>query len=275
MKGKFHMTQNCLGTIRSYYAKFSEKEKIIADYILKKPEIIIHRTINEVADDLKVADATVFRFSKRIGFKGFQAMKIALASEISTPIRSIHEKLSENDNENTITENVFKSNIRMLQKTVQMIDSNAIKKAIDLILSGKRVELYGTGTSAIIVMDAYQKFVSAGICVFAFMDSQSQLISASNLTENDVAIIFSHSGTNKETLKILKTASETGAKTIGITSSPKTPISLNVDVAFYTSAEDLEYTEATFVSQIAKICLIDAICLNILHINRHHKTPLK
>ncbi|MES8790479.1 hypothetical protein U6O01_12330, partial [Cutibacterium acnes] len=76
------MSKNCLGQIRSHYARLSEKEKKIADYILNNPENIIHSTINDVAEDLNVADATVFRFCKRIGFKGFQAMKITLAAEI-------------------------------------------------------------------------------------------------------------------------------------------------------------------------------------------------
>ncbi|GAA3328985.1 hypothetical protein GCM10020331_075180 [Ectobacillus funiculus] len=46
-------------------------------------------------------------------------------------------------------------------------------------------------------------------------------MSASQLTENDVAVVISHSGTNKDTLRILQTANENGAKTIGITSFPK------------------------------------------------------
>jgi RpiR family transcriptional regulator, carbohydrate utilization regulator len=262
------MPLNCLGTIRSSYHKFSEKEKKIADYILEKPEFVIHRTINEVADDLDIADATVFRFSKHIGFKGFQAMKIALASELTTPLRTIAEETTNKDNEKALTEKIFKSNIRTLQNTIQMIDSNSIKRAIDLILHANRVELYGTGGSAIIAMDAFQKFVSTGIRAFAFIDTHFQLMSSSQLAKDDLAIFISHSGSNKDTMKILKVVNETGAKTIGITSNPKSPISLNVDVALYTDAEETEYFSAAFSSQIAQLSLIDAICLNIINLKQ-------
>ena len=85
----------------------SVKKKKIANYILEQPEQIIHSTINEVADDLNVADATVFRFCKRIGFKGYQAMKIALAAEIMTPIQQIHEEISETDNEKRLLKKSF------------------------------------------------------------------------------------------------------------------------------------------------------------------------
>lgn len=264
MKGNLLMTQNCLGTIRSYYSKLSEKEKKIADYILEKPEIIIHRTINEVADDLNIADATVFRFSKRIGFKGFQAMKIALASEIMAPARHLHDEITEMNNEKILTEKIFKSNIRTLQNTLQTVDSNSIKNAIDLILQANRVDFYGTGGSSIIAMDAFQKFVRTGVKAFSFMDAHFQLLSASQLSKNDVAVIISHSGTNKETINILKTIKESGAKTIGITSFPKSPISVSVDVSLTTSIDETEYLPASFASRIAQQSLIDALCLNII-----------
>ncbi|MDP4162257.1 MAG: MurR/RpiR family transcriptional regulator [Bacillota bacterium] len=267
------MTQNCLGTIRSYYAKLSEKEKTIADYILKKPEIIIHRTINEVADDLNIADATVFRFSKRMGFKGFQAMKIALASEIMTPIQHNPEGVNEKKNEKTLPENIFNSTVKTLQNTLKILDINSFKKATELILQANRVEFYGTGGSSIIAMDAFYKFVKTEIKAFAYIDSHIQLLSASQLSKSDVAIIISHSGSNKVTMDILNTINETGAKTIGITSVPRSPISLNVDVALYTGSEESDTLSMGFSSQIAQISLINALCLNI--VNLKQRTPGK
>ena len=262
------MPLNCLGTIRSSYHKFSEKEKKIADYILDKPELVIHRTINEVADDLNIADATVFRFSKHIGFKGFQAMKIALASEITTPIRNVQEEKIDKKDEKSFTEKIFKSNIRTLQNTIQMIDGNSLKKAIHLILQAARVEIYGTRDSALIAMDAFQKLVSTGIRAYTFIDTHYQLMSASRLTKDDLAIFISHSDSNKDTLKILKAVNENGAKTISITSDPKSPISVNVDVALYTDSEATEYSTATFTSQLAQLSLIDAICLTINNLKK-------
>lgn len=269
------MTNSCLGKIRSYYARFSEKEKKIANYILDTPDKIIHRTINEVAEDLNVADATVFRFCKRIGFKGYQAMKIALASEIITPMEQIHEEITDQDNEKTISEKVFKSNIRTLENTLQIIESDSIQKAVELLHHAQRVEFYGTGGSAVIAMDAYHKFIRTGIKAFAFLDSHFQLMSASQLSKHDVAVFISHSGTNKDTIDILNTANESGAKTIGITSFPKSPISQNVDVALYTSSEETEYRSEALASRIAQLSIIDALYVNLMILNKEKaKTAL-
>jgi DNA-binding MurR/RpiR family transcriptional regulator len=265
MKGKFLMTQNCLGTIHSQYHKFSEKEKMIADYILKKPELVIHRTINEVADDLNIADATVFRFSKRIGFKGFQAMKIALASEVMTRSQT-EQKEAPVEEEDSLTEKIFNATIRTLQKTLELNNQDSIKKAVDLIRRSNRVEVYGTGNSALMAMDGFQKLLNSGIRAFSYQDPHYQLLSAARLTRDDAAIIISHSGSNKETMNILKTAKDAGAKTVGITAFPKSPLSLNVDIPLYTSLEETESISAAFASQMAQISLINALCLNILHL---------
>jgi len=263
------MAQNCLGKIRSYYARLSEKEKKIADYILENPEKIIHSTINELAEDLGVADATVFRFCKRIGFKGYQAMKIALASEVIEPIQQIHEEISENDSVKTVTEKVFKSNVRTLENTLEILNGHSIEKAVEFLLQANRVEFYGTGGSAVIAMDAFHKFVRTGIKAFSFVDSHFQLMSSSQLSENDVAVVISHSGTNKDTINIMKTAKNNGAKTIGITGYPKSPIAQNADVALFTSSEETEYRSEALSSRIGQLSLIDALYVNVMISNKN------
>jgi RpiR family transcriptional regulator, carbohydrate utilization regulator len=262
------MTENVQGKIRSHYARFSEKEKKIADFILNNPNKIIHNTINEVAEELNVADATVFRFCKRIGYKGYQAMKIALASEVVTPIKQIHEGISEEDDVKTVAQKVFKSNIRTLENTLQILENESITNAVEMIQQANRVEFYGTGGSAVIAMDAFHKFIKTGVKAFAFLDSHFQLMSASQLTKNDVAVVISHSGNNKDTLSILDQANENGAKTIGITSFPKSQLAQKVDVALFTSSDETEYRSEALASRIAQLSLIDALVVNVMKLNK-------
>lgn len=63
--------------IKSLTSIFSEKEKRIAEFILNEPEKVIRGTINQVATEIDLADSTVFRFCKRLGYNGFQDLKIA------------------------------------------------------------------------------------------------------------------------------------------------------------------------------------------------------
>ncbi len=72
-------------------------------------------------------------------------MKIALAAEIMTPIQQIHEEIAETDNEKTIAEKIFRSNVRTLENTLQILESNAIEKAVKLLMKADKVQFLWHG----------------------------------------------------------------------------------------------------------------------------------
>ncbi|KHD84628.1 MurR/RpiR family transcriptional regulator [Bacillus ginsengihumi] len=254
----------CLRRIHAMYTQFSEKERKIADYITNYPNKVIHSTISQVAEDMFVADATVFRFCKRIGFNGFQAMKIALASEISTPVQDIFETIQETDSEKEIAEKVFKSNMNTLQDTMHTFNENSFHHAVHIILNARRIEFYGNGGSGIIALDAQHKFLRTGLQTVAYTDTHLQMMSASQLTPQDVAIIISYSGSNKDMLQLLEVVKESGAKSIGITNFAKSPLSQKVDVPLFTTSCESDFRSGAISARVAQLSLIDALYVNVM-----------
>ncbi|SFG04695.1 transcriptional regulator, RpiR family [Halobacillus alkaliphilus] len=255
-------TKHVINRIRSSYSQFSEKEKLIADYILENRDQIVHSTINQVADDLMVADATVFRFCKRLGFKGYQAMKIALASETVNPIQDIHETITENDTDLEITEKVFQANIRALEASRDIQNHETLAQAMEDLLSAERVFFYGSGGSGILAMDAHHKFLRTGMETHAYTDSHLQLMSASQLREGDLAVVISHTGSNKDILDIVDVAKSNGARVMAITNFAKSPLTKSVDLSLYTVAQETEFRSEALASRIAGLTLIDSLFVN-------------
>ncbi|UII56756.1 MurR/RpiR family transcriptional regulator [Cytobacillus spongiae] len=253
---------HCLARIKTHYVHLSDKEKRIADYIANDPEKIVHCSINQVADDLEVADSTVFRFCKRLGFKGFQAMKIALAAEIVTPMKDIHEHINEEDDIQTVTEKVFRSNIKTLEDTLKI--TGDFETAVKAILASDKVEFFGSGGSSIIAMDAYHKFIRSGIPVQANSDTHIQLMSASQLSSKDLAILISHSGSTKDLLQVLDLLKENHVQTIAITNYAKSPLSQRADISLFTVAEETIYRSEALSSRIAQLTIIDALFVNVM-----------
>jgi RpiR family transcriptional regulator, carbohydrate utilization regulator len=256
--------QHCFPRIRSHYSQFSEKEKMIADFIIANPEKIIHSTISGVAENLGIADATVFRFCKRLGFKGYQAMKISLASDIVSPIKDIHETIHEQDSEGVIAQKVFRSNIRTLEDSLRILKEETFREAVQAMLVARRIEFYGTGGSGFIAMDAHHKFLRTGMTSNAYNDSHMQLISASQLTEEDVIVFISHSGANKDLLEVLEVAKKNRVSTIGITHFAKSPLSSRVDIPLFTVSQETEYRGEALASRISQLSIVDALYVNIM-----------
>ena len=252
-------TMNGTARIRGAYSTLSKKEQRIADYILKQPEQIIHHTINQVADDLDVAESTVFRFCQRVGFKGYQALKIALASDVVAPLQDIHEDITETDTALEIAEKIFSTNGKTIESTRQILEGISLEKAVELFLGARRIEFFGSGGSAVVALDAYHKFVRSGLQVSAMLESHMQLMSASQLTAEDVAVVISHSGASKETLDIAKLLKEKGVPTIAITNYAKSPLSKIADVSLFTVSQETAFRSEALASRIAELSLIDAL----------------
>ena len=257
-------TQHCLVSIRNNYGHFSDKERLIADFILKYPDKVIHYTINQISEKLSIADSTVFRFCKRIGFKGFQSMKIALAAEFVAPIDNINEKIEEKDSIGVISEKIFRSNIKTIEDTLQIQDENLIIKAVNAIMKADRVHFFGSGGSAIVALDAYHKFIRSGINANADLDSHLQIMSASQMKDKDLAVLISLSGSTKDLLDISQVLKNNKVPILAITNFAKSYLAERADIALYTVADETDFRLEVLSSRIAQLSIIDALYTNVM-----------
>lgn len=262
--GFFHLNgSNVLNKIRAVYDSLSMKEQTVADYILENPQETIHQTITELAENCHVAEATIFRLCKRVGFRGYQAFKIALASDIIQPIENIHEEIKATDNIGIIQRKLFKSHIDALNETLSLMEEEELQKAIDAISNADKVDFYGSGGSATIALDAFHKMIRTGIPCSYQQDSHLQIMSAALLTPKSVAVGISHSGSNKDVIDAIRVAKENGATTIGITGYMKSPLTKIVDILLYTSSKETKFRSESMASRIVQLAIVDTIFVGV------------
>ena len=61
-----------LAIISSYLPTLSKSEKKVAQYILSNSDEVVNLSINELALLSEVGESTIVRFTRKIGFGGFQ-----------------------------------------------------------------------------------------------------------------------------------------------------------------------------------------------------------
>ena len=86
-----------------------------------------------------------------------------------------------------------------------------------------------------------------------------QMIVASHLSEGDVAIGVSHSGSSKDIVDALKTARDHGAKTVAITNVGRSQIDKVSDVVLHTSSSETSYSILALNSRIAQLAIVDTL----------------
>lgn len=238
---------------------FSEKELKIADFILADPRNASRMTINEMATELGVADSTVFKFTRKLGFKGFRDFRTGLLSEEFDPQVSIHENVTDNDDALTVANKVIHSSAKSLTDTLALLSAKDLERGVQMLTAAKRLSFYGCGESFVIALDAYQKFLRSPIPVLCVNDTHMQVMQASQLDKGDVAFVITHTGLTKEMYVVARVAHDAGAKVILVTSYPSQRISEYADLVFTSTSEEIGYRPESLSCRYAQLAIIDSL----------------
>ena len=222
-----------LEVVRGKYNSLNPMEKKVADYILERPSDVIHYSITEFAEQCGTSEATIYRLCRKLGFNGYQEFKICLAREIGFPKREI---LKEEGSFEDFVNGIFRENLNLIEGTMELLETDKIEKAVDMILKSRRIIFFGVGRSSIIARDGSIRFALLGFSANDYSDPHVQVMVGASLTKDDLVIGISHSGVIKDIVKSLQVSHDAGAKTIAITSGINSPITKVVDLVLYCSA---------------------------------------
>ncbi|MEQ2579714.1 MurR/RpiR family transcriptional regulator [Hominiventricola aquisgranensis] len=250
--------------VQSMFPELKKKnDEKISRYIEENPKEIIHMTVAEASEACGVSEAAMVRYSQKLGYKGYQAMKISIAQEAIAPEQQIYGQLAKDDTIKTIVDKIIDSDIQALKSTSEVLDRNAINDAVNLILNCKTLLFYGIGGSGSVALDGQHKFLKIGYLALAYTDSNLQAMSASVLSANDVVIAISHSGASKDILTALHLAHQAGAKTIVITNYAKSPILEEADIVLNTFSTETTFSSDALSSRIAELSIIDMLYIGV------------
>ena len=241
--------------IKLKYDEMGKAEKKIADWLSQNPGEIIPLSIVELAEKCDCSEATIVRFAKRLGFSGYQGLKISLAQEHGT--QTVNTDITGSESCFEIYEKMCQEIYMSLEKTKKSLSGEELSRAAEKIMSASKIVIFGLGNSASIAVDAAHKLLRAGCGAVAYTDNHMQSIAASQLTENDVAIGISHSGSSTDIVDALKIAKSNSACTICITSKGKSPIIKVSDIKLRTDADETKYSILALNSRIAQLAIID------------------
>ena len=245
--------------LRGLYPSLKTALKKVADVILRQPEMAIYASVNEVAAACGVSEATVMRFCRILGFRGFQDFKISLARELVLPEPRPHEEVTDDDDPANIVRTVFQAKRASLQDTLEVMDIEGMEATCQLLLNSRQVVVIGSGSSGTAVAHARARFMLLDLKAQICTDFHFMLMAAALLTKDDVVLAVSNSGTTRETVETVRAARENGAKIVAITNNSLSPLSREADLVLATAARDTTLPGETDGSLVCQISIIDAL----------------
>ena len=115
------------------------------------------------------------------------------------------------------------------------------------------------GNSASIAADAQHKFLRLDLNAHAYTDDHMQMIAVSSMTDQDVLLAISYSGSSRNVVEAAHQAKEQGATVISLTNEGSSPVSKLADICLNTYSQETRYRTYAISSRMAELTIIDTI----------------
>lgn len=196
--------------ILKIFDELTPVEKSVADFFLSNTKLIDFNS-KKLSKLLYVSEATLSRFAKKCGYKGFRELIYVYKKDLS---ESVQEK-----DISTLSMRVHDNYLKLLNESFELLDEAQMKRIANLVNQSKRVCVYGMGSSGFAANEFRLRFMRTGLYVEAITDSQMIQMNSALMDENNLVIAISLSGKTKEILTGISLAKKRNAKVVLITAN--------------------------------------------------------
>ena len=209
------------------YPELSQKEKRIADYIIKNGRTIFTLSAVDLAKKAEASAATVVRFAQHIGYSGFRQLRVQIINEVKEEMmpEERFELLTHHDSKISTWIKVAEQEVENINQTLGGIEKEKFEMFLEDLRKARCIYTIGIGISSIIARLSAYLFNQAGVRThFCARDEISFIEKLINLKIRDVVLGFSFPPYSKETVKAMEFCSQRGAKCLSITDRLTAPI---------------------------------------------------
>lgn len=254
---------NALSRLRGFLPSLSPAEKKVGEFTLENPERVLQMTLDEIAAQTGVSNATALRFCYSLGYESWLAFKFALVQSLPNSPRLEGENPNKRDKNSVIARKVLLRSMQAIDDTLAIIEDDKIDQAVALIRKARRILIVSAGTSAPIAQELHNRLLRLGLDCHMQTDSYLQGMEVAHLNAKDLLIVISQTGYSSNPRQTAAEAQAQGVPILYITGNNLSPIAQFADVVLLSVMQ--ESTPETLSSRVAQYAMVHAlyVCLAI------------
>jgi len=230
------LQQSIESIIKAKYGELSDLQKKIANVFMTDSFQLAFLTITELGKRVRASEASLTRFARSLGFKGYSELQHMLQEEVRknlTPQEKMRQSLKQYDgNSSHSLKRIFAEEAEKIKQGYEEVDEESFQRAVDTVVRSQKVYIMGQGISVAIVDFLQFRFRRMGFDVSALTDGgSSSMENLLALTPEDTLIAIGFFRMYPEVVAALEFAKKVGARSIGITEDRHTLIAKNSDTA--------------------------------------------
>ena len=196
--------------IESNYDNFTVVEKTIADFFIRNRKRMDF-SAKAVAEMLYVSEASLSRFAKKCGYRGYREFVYQYEETF------VEKQESMTGNTRMIL-NVYQE---LLNKTYNLVDELQIARIGRYLNQSDRVVVCGIGSSGLTAEEMEFRFMRIGVDIDSVKDADLMRMSAVFQDRESLVVGISISGEKEDVLYLLKESHRRGARTVLLTAKNK------------------------------------------------------
>ncbi|MET9605918.1 MurR/RpiR family transcriptional regulator [Streptomyces sp. NPDC006512] len=253
------LTGGLAAHVRAHLSELRDTEARVAQVVLDKGAELVHLSVSDVAALAGTAPSSVVRACQRLGFRGYQELKIAAARQAPAP-----EPSRDRDPAARALADTVRAAREALDGLAATVTPERLRTAAGLVDAATRVLVVGAGLSGAVALDTAYRLRALGCTVDAPADPLTAQLAASQLTASGVCVAISHTGATRSTVDTARCARRSGAGVIALTSYARSPLSESSDCTLVAGGQDLVFGLETVASRLAHLAVVDALTLTLL-----------
>jgi len=226
------------------------EKKLIEKLRLVRLGSLIYMSVTELALATEVAEATIVRFCRRLGFSGFQDFKLNLSREVSAISNEAKE------------DKLFVAAAKIkdaIDATRHELSYPECLEIANRVINAKRVLITAVGNSSTAAFAFYLKLLSVGIAVNAPTDPHIMSTMAANMNSDDLILIISVSGSTKDILGVAEEAKKHNTNIVAITNHFQSPLTKYADYLLYNCHKESPQSAGKMATIISQLYVVDVL----------------
>lgn len=264
MNAKPKRNDDIFSVIIRSYNNLTKSETKVADYVLRHKQQVHLQSISELASACEVSEATISRFCHTVGCASFNEFKLATVQSVTSaepldmgpdlystvlPTDSLHQKCRKL---------CYISTDALLQ-TLSELELDKLSEAVDMLSEARSVFCFGQGNSSIVAEDAWGRFCVVSPKFHFIANANLQADTAALLTEQDVVLYFSFSGSVRELTEMGRILRKSKAKLILVTRFPNSPGAAFADLLLICGANESPAQQGSIAAKISQLFIVDVL----------------
>ena len=258
------MSTNFWELLQQHQGDLTRSGRTVADYLVQHAAEAQYLSISSLARECQVAEATVFRFCRALGFEGYHEMRIALAQANATGVLVNQQEPAPDADTATLCEHASALFMTAINGTQNALSTEAVDEAANLMRAAKQVFCFGQGGSMLLANDICARFSSLSNKFRTAGDSHLQILAASLMGPEDVVLFVSYSGATRDMMETLRTAKDAGAKIILLTHYEDSPGAALADVVLLCGAQESPLDSGSIPIKVAVLYVAEVLVLRYI-----------